>query len=305
MGQAIRVLLVDDHVLVRKGLRALLSTREDIEVVGEASDGMEAVARARELRPDVVLMDIQMPGCDGLTATGLIREEVPDARVVVLTYAEDDETLRAAVAGGAQGYLLKDAEPELFFASIRQAARGEVPVSGRVAARMFGYFRHPSAGSPSTSPAPASLESESLSSTASGLASPGPSSPGSATPVPPSLAPVSPAPSSPAPASLDRTSPVPASPAPVPPPRNQSRTGLSERERRVLELISRGATNRDVAAALDIAENTVKNHVRNILVKLQANNRAEAVACALREGLIGSIRCRLTDISRGTGRSDD
>src|SRR4030042_4573171 len=110
--EPLRVLLVDDHILFRKGLRGLLSVRGDIEIVGECSDGAEAIDQARELIPDVVLMDIRMRGLDGLEATRRIAAEMPHVKVVMLTVSEEDDDLFEAIKSGARGYLLKNVEPE-------------------------------------------------------------------------------------------------------------------------------------------------------------------------------------------------
>jgi DNA-binding NarL/FixJ family response regulator len=129
----VRVLLVDDHALVRQGLRAVLATTTDCDVVGEAGTGEEAVERAADLHPDVVVMDLSMPGAGGVEATRTIRTTVPAARVLVLTTFSDDDRVRAALAAGATGYLLKDAAPEEVVAAVRSTARDEAPVDPRVA----------------------------------------------------------------------------------------------------------------------------------------------------------------------------
>jgi DNA-binding NarL/FixJ family response regulator len=129
----VRVLLVDDHALVRQGLRAVLATTADCEVVGEAATGEEAVERASDLHPDVVVMDLSMPGAGGVEATRRLRAELPDVRVLVLTTFADDERVRAALAAGATGYLLKDAAPEDVVAAVRSTSRDETPVDPRVA----------------------------------------------------------------------------------------------------------------------------------------------------------------------------
>ncbi len=128
-----RVLLVDDHALVRGGLRAVLATTDDCEVVGEAATGEEAVDRAADLRPDVVVMDLSMPGAGGVDATARLRAAMPAVRVLVLTTFSDDHRVRAALAAGATGYLLKDAAPDDVVAAVRAAARDETPIDPRVA----------------------------------------------------------------------------------------------------------------------------------------------------------------------------
>jgi DNA-binding NarL/FixJ family response regulator len=129
----IRVLLVDDHTVVRAGLEELLSGVEDIEVVGSASDGAEAIAMASRERPDVVLMDLLMPDLDGIEATRQIVAEYGDSRVVVLTSFSDRERILRAIDAGAVGYLLKDADPEELFRGVRAAARGDSPLAPRAA----------------------------------------------------------------------------------------------------------------------------------------------------------------------------
>lgn len=207
----IRVLLADDHALFRRGLASLLAGRDDIEVVGEASDGEEAIARARELMPDVILMDVRMPGLGGLEATRRIKEEMPYVRIVILTVSEDEEDLFAALKGGAQGYLLKNIDPEDLIVCLGQVQRGEAPLAPPMASKILREFSAPQ----------------------------------------------------------PRPGPV-----------------LTPRERQVLEHVARGDANKEIARALQISENTVKNHLRNILEKLHLQNRVQAVMYALREGLI-------------------
>ena len=216
--EPLRVLLVDDHVLFRQGLASLIDPLEDMEVVGEASDGREALERARELMPDLILMDIHMPGWDGLKATQLIKEEMPYVKIVMLTISDDDGDIFEAIKSGAQGYLLKNLKPEDLFEMLRGVYRGGASISGLTAAKILDEF--------------ARLAQE--------------------------------------------TSPVPS-----------SGESLTPREREVLQLVAQGATNKEIASQLFIAENTVKNHLRNILAKLHLGNRVQAAAYALREGLIG------------------
>lgn len=128
-----RVLLVDDHALVRSGLRAVLATTDDCEVVGEAATGEAAVSLVPTLRPDVVVMDLSMPGAGGVEATRQVRALLPSVRVLVVTTFSDDHRVRAALAAGATGYLLKDAAPDDVVAAVRAAARDETPIDPRVA----------------------------------------------------------------------------------------------------------------------------------------------------------------------------
>jgi DNA-binding NarL/FixJ family response regulator len=139
----IRLLIADDHPVVRDGLRAMLATQPDMELVGEAATGTEAVAQARALRPDVVLMDLQMPGLDGPGAIATLREQAPEVRVLVLTTYGTDADITRAVDAGATGYLLKDAPREQLFGAIRAAARGESVLSPSVATRVLGRMRAP------------------------------------------------------------------------------------------------------------------------------------------------------------------
>jgi DNA-binding NarL/FixJ family response regulator len=139
----VRVLLVDDHPVVRLGIRALLETEDDIEVVAEASDGQEAVRLASSLLPDVVLMDLRMTGSDGATSTAEITQRHPAVRVLVLTTYDTDADILRAVEAGASGYLLKDAPPAELAAAVRAAARGDTVLSPRVAARLIRRVRAP------------------------------------------------------------------------------------------------------------------------------------------------------------------
>ncbi len=212
----IRVLLVDDHTLLRKSVAAALADQPDIQVVGEASNGLEALARARELVPDVILMDISMPGMDGLEATGRIKAELPQVKIVILTIAEEDQNLFEAIKNGAQGFLLKNVEPGPLAEMLRGVVRGEAPMSGGTAAKILAEFaRQAQEVGAVTQPA----------------------------------------------------------------------ARLSGREREVLGLVASGTTNKDIAAALGISPSTVKNHLQNILDKLHLENRVQAAAFALREGL--------------------
>lgn len=212
----IRTLLVDDHVLFRKGLASLLA-HHGIEIVGEAGDGAEAVRRARELAPDLILMDLKMPVCDGLAATRAITQERPESRIVVLTVSDDDADLFEALKAGAKGYLLKNMEPDDLVELLRGVFRSEAPLSRAMAAKLVAEFAEQS-------------------------------QPGRAVAA--------------------------------------QRTTLTPRETEVLQRVANGASNREIAVALCISENTVKNHLRNILEKLHLDNRVQAVAYGLRQGLI-------------------
>lgn len=215
--EPLRILLVDDHVLFRKGVSALLAARQGIKVVGEAGDGFEALARARETVPDIILMDIHMPGGDGLEAVGVIKQEMPHVQIIMLTVSDDDRDLFTAIKNGAGGYLMKNLEPDQLFAVLEGTRRGEAPISGVLAAKILQEFRQP----------------------AQSLAQ-----------------------------------------------KPEARTMLTPREQEVLEQVVEGATNKEIAKALFIEENTVKIHLHNILEKLHLQNRIQAAVYAVREGLV-------------------
>lgn len=140
----IRILLVDDHAIVRKGLRALLAEIDDIEVVGEAADGQQAINQAAALHPDVILMDIVMPNMDGIEATQQITRQQPEARVLALTSFAADDKLFPAIKAGALGYLLKDSDPEELLQAIRQVHRGESSLHPRIARKLLHELGRPS-----------------------------------------------------------------------------------------------------------------------------------------------------------------
>lgn len=141
-----RILLVDDHALFRKGMAALLKNRKKVQVVGEAGDGLEALEVARETLPDVILMDIQMPRCDGLEAIRLIKREMPHVKIIMLTVSDDNQHLFKAIKSGAQGYLLKNLEPQQLYDFLDSISRGEAPLSGIIAAKILQEFMNPVPG---------------------------------------------------------------------------------------------------------------------------------------------------------------
>jgi len=213
---ALRILLVDDHLLFRKGLARLLDAQPDFEVVGEAKDGLEAIEQAQLLHPDLVLMDIGMPNCDGLEATRRIKAKMKDTYVVMLTVSDDEGDLATAVRHGADGYLLKDLRPERLFQQLRGLMSGEAPISRTMAGKLFRQLARQSR--PTVQPA--------------------------------------------------------------------ARAVLSARECEVLALVVDGCSNREIAEALGIAHNTVKNHLRSILAKLGVKNRVQAAAYAVSQELV-------------------
>lgn len=210
----IRVLVADDHRLFRDGVRALLNSMTDMEVVGEAGTGEEVVARAVALRPDVILMDLQLPGLNGVEATRRILHLLPTIKVLVLTMFEDTDTVVAAMRAGARGYILKDTNEDALLRSVRAVANGESLFGPAVGERLRRYLAE-------------------------------------ATP--------------------------PAGQAAFP--------ELTDREREVLSLLAQGLSNQEVAAHMGISLKTTRNHVSNILGRLQVADRTEAVARARAAGL--------------------
>jgi DNA-binding NarL/FixJ family response regulator len=214
----IRILLADDQALFREALRTLISLQPDMEVVGEAADGEEALRIAQGVRPNVVLMDLQMPVMNGVTATRHLHADQPDCRVIALTTFGDDEYVFDCLRSGAVGYLLKDAPSETLFSAIRAAARGESFLQPSVTTRVLAEFTRLSDHRPANA-------------------------------------------------------------APLIEP-------LSEREREILRLIANGSSNREIADELFITEGTVKNHVTNILAKLDVRDRTQAALKARDLGFI-------------------
>jgi DNA-binding NarL/FixJ family response regulator len=213
---ALRVLIVDDHDLFRTGLRNLLE-EQGIQVIGEAAAGNEAVRAVRELAPDVVVMDLNMPGMSGVEATRHITGVAPLTRVLVLTISDQDSDVLDAILAGACGYLLKDSSIQELMAGIRAASVGESLISPHIAAKVLQHVR-------STSTVPAIAET--------------------------------------------------------------IRAELSDREIEVLKLIANGKDNAQIAGELHISPKTVKNHISNILMKLQIDNRIQAAVYAVKSGIV-------------------
>ena len=211
-------MVADDQELYRRGVEVVLSTEEDISMVAEASDGAEAVQRAEECAPDVILMDIRMPKLDGIEAARRIKESVPTTRIIMLTVSDEDTHLYDAIKAGANGYLLKDLAIEEVPQSIRRVYAGESLISPSMASKLLTEF----------STLSKKVEQRQQ------IASP----------------------------------------------------SLTPREVEVLRFVAKGMSNREIAEELYISENTVKNHVRNILEKLQMKSRMEAAMYAVREKLV-------------------
>ena len=214
MEDTVRVLIADDHPLFREGMRGRLDRVDDVAVVGEAASGDEAVELANKLAPDVILMDIKMPGLNGIEATREIQRANPQIGILVLTMFEDDDSVFAAMRAGAKGYLLKDSGGEGVVHAIRAVASGEAVFGPGVAERMIGFFSAPRSAAP------------------------------------------------------QRAFPE-----------------LTEREEEVLSLVAQGKSNREIARQLFVSLKTVRNHVSNILLKLQVADRAQAVIRARDAGM--------------------
>ena len=217
-GEKLRVMVVDDHALFRRGLEMVLSDEPDIEIVGEASDGQEAIDRAQEVMPDIVLMDVRMPKRSGIEATAQIKDLLPHVKILMLTISDEEADLYDAIKAGASGYLLKEIPIEEVADAIRSVWAGQSRISPSMASKLLTEFAAISKASDE-----------------------GPK---------------------------------------VPTPR------LTDREMEVLRLVAQGLNNRDIAKQLFISENTVKNHIRNILEKLHLHSRMEAVVYAVREKMI-------------------
>lgn len=209
-----RILIADDHDLFREGIAGLIDRQPDLSVVAQARDGLEALMLARDLRPDLIVIDIKMPVCDGLEATRLIRADWPAARIVVLTVHDEDEKLFEAIRAGASGYILKDTNSADFLRGLRDALNGEAALPPKLAARLLGEF------------ARLARQTQPDSSSAAFAAD------------------------------------------------------LTPREREVLGLIAKGATDKEISVQLALSLYTVKSHVRSILSKLHAANRRHAAQLA-------------------------
>ncbi len=216
--ETLRVMIADDHALFRRGLEMVLDKEEDIEVVGEAHDGQQAVDRAQELMPDVVLMDVRMPRRSGIEATQRIKELLPHVQIIVLTNSDEEADLYESIKAGASGYLLKEISSDEVAEAVRSVHAGHSRISPAMASKLLSEFQAMTRRAD------------------------------------------------------DRQ--------PLAPPR------LTDRELQVLRLVAKGLGNRDIAKDLYISENTVKNHIRNILEKLQLHSRMEAVIYAVREKLL-------------------
>jgi DNA-binding NarL/FixJ family response regulator len=216
--ERLRVMVADDHALFRRGLQMVLEAEPDIDLVGEASDGVEAVEKSQELMPDVILMDVRMPKRSGIEAASQIKDLLPHVKILMLTISDEEADLYDAIKAGASGYLLKEIPIEEVADAIRSVWAGQSRISPSMASKLLNEFAAMSK------------------------------------------------------ATGDRSQ--------IPAPR------LTDREMEVLRLVAKGMNNRDIAKDLYISENTVKNHIRNILEKLHLHSRMEAVVYAVREKLL-------------------
>ncbi|MEE9262665.1 MAG: response regulator transcription factor [Dehalococcoidia bacterium] len=207
-----KVLVVDDHPLLRRGVMDVLGLQEQLVVIGEAGDGVEALEKARELAPDVIVMDLEMPNMSGLEATAILQQELPDAKILIFTVSDKQADLFSAMRVGARGYILKNAAAAELLRSVFHIAEGGVIISPDMAAKLLSEL-------PSESEAPEEKSELEV---------------------------------------------------------------LTQRESQVLHLVAQGSSNKEIASALYISENTVKTHMRNIMDKLHLANRSQAAAYGAR-----------------------
>lgn len=212
-----RVLLVDDHALFRKGFASLLNCLTELDIIGEADNGREAVEKARVLKPDIIIMDVEMPELNGVEAVKQIKKDLPNCIVVMLTIADDDDNLFNSIKNGAQGYLLKSMDPDSLIEEIKGLLRGEAALSKSIASKILKEFS----------------------------------------------------------SICKKHQDI-----------NFQKYHLTEREVEVLSLVAHGITNKEIAVTLAITENTVKNHLCNIMEKLHLQNRVQLATFAWREGLV-------------------
>ncbi|MEV7374444.1 response regulator transcription factor [Streptomyces sp. NPDC090301] len=253
--RAVRVVVADDQAVVREGIVMLLGLLAGVEVVGSARDGEEAVALTAELAPDVVLMDLRMPRCDGVEATRRIRERHPGTEVVVLTTYADDASLFPALRAGARGYLTKDASGEEIVRALQDVTDGRAGLSPSVQRRLLEQLVEPGASADR----------------AGSSGGTGPGAEGSA-------------------AAAAKTAATGATAGPVVP----GADGLTERETEVLVLVADGLSNQEIAGRLGISTATVKTHINNLFAKTGVRDRAQAVRYAYQHGLVRPPGRRVT-----------
>ena len=255
-----RVLLVDDQSLFRRAIATLIAEQPDFVVVGEATNGQEAIDQARALRPDLIVMDVEMPVMNGVEAVRILRDAMPDIKIVVLTVSEEEDYLFDAVSFGAHGYLLKDLQPEQLYEMLRSVRRGETPISPVMAGRLLAEFRRQGAASPGSAASSATANT----------------APGSAESWRPPDEAVGARPSA--------TDDLPGGLVDGHPLTSPAARILTRRELETLQYVADGLSNKEIGVALSITEGTVKNHVHNALEKLQLQNRIQAAAYVVRQG---------------------
>jgi DNA-binding NarL/FixJ family response regulator len=220
----INVLIADDHHLFIRGIESILFEDDSLHEIGKAANGKEAYEMAKQLKPDVILLDVNMPVLNGLEALKMIIEDMPDVKVLMLTVNDNDNQLFEALKSGAKGYLLKDLLPNELLTFIHMVYRGESIISGQMASKIIENMKRPNdTGIPQTNLAVGKMDV------------------------------------------------------------------LTKREKEILTQVMKGLTNREIASALFISENTVKNHLRNIMEKLHMNNRVQAATYALQEGWLQKV----------------
>lgn len=220
----INVLIADDHHLFIRGIESILFEDDSLHVIGKATNGKEAYELAKQLKPDVILLDVNMPVLNGLEALKMIIEEMPHVKVLMLTVNDNDNQLFEAIKSGAKGYVLKDLLPNELLTFIHMVYRGESIISGQMASKIIENMKRPNnTGIPQTNLAVGKMDV------------------------------------------------------------------LTKREKEILTQVMKGLTNREIAGVLFISENTVKNHLRNIMEKLHMNNRVQAATYALQEGWLQKV----------------
>jgi len=214
-----KILVVDDHAVVRKGLQFFLESNPSFEVIGEAESGEESVVKARELKPDIILMDVRMPGLNGIEACRMILEEQPEIKVVMLTSYSDEESVMASILAGARGYILKKVDTDILMRDLQRVFQGESLLDPAVTQHVFEKLKY-------LTKAPSADEAV------------------------------------------------------------QTLNQLTSQEKRILSLIAKGKTNKEIAAEIYISPKTVRNYVTNILTKLNMSNRTQAATYAASLGLV-------------------
>lgn len=223
-----RILIADDHALVREGLTRLLQTDKDMQVIGEADNGYAAVQEAKRLNPDIVLLDLYMPGLDGISATRLIKANSPNTCIILLTVSQDEKDITEAVYAGASGYIYKDTDSSTFLQQIKRSSSGEEAFGPSMVKKLISGMRHESF------------------------------------------------------VTID----------------GRNRAAISNREKEVLGLITKGFTNKAISSALTISVNTTRTHVRSLMQKLQSENRTQLATASLRDGITSDMNMKKQRLDR-------